>query len=124
MNRSKAKGTRLESEFVEFAHEHGFPHARRIASAGVLDQGDVALGDAVPVTIEVKNHQAMDLGTWMKEAQRESVNAGTYRYVVAHNRKGVAARENYMTVPWWFGLELLACWATRADDLSVPKGAA
>ena len=118
MNRSKAKGTRLESEFVDFAHEHGFPHARRIAAAGVLDQGDVALGDGVPVTVEVKNCQAMALAEWMKEAQRESINAGTYRYAVAHNRKGAATRENYMTVPWWFGLELLKAWAELKERLA------
>ena len=113
MSRNRAKGTRLETEFVDFAQAHGFPHARRMAAAGALDQGDVALADGVPVTIEVKNHIQMDLATWMKEAQKESVNAGTYRYVVAHNRRGAPTRENYATVPWWFLLELLQAFQTQ-----------
>lgn len=118
VNRSKQKGTRFESELVEFAHAHGFPHARRLVLSGAKDKGDLCLGDDVPVTIEAKNCAAMDLGSWMGEAEREAITAGTYRFAVVHNRRSKAMRDNYATVPVWFLLELLGAWRDqRAADV-------
>lgn len=119
MSKARAKGTRLETAFVEFARSHGFPFARRKALEGARDTGDVALSDDVPLVIEVKNHRELDLGTWMTEAQREAINAGCLAYAVAHNRKGKGDRDNYLTLPWWFGMELLRCWAAEQQRRGV-----
>ena len=115
MGKARAKGTRLETAFVDFARAHGFPFARRLALAGSRDVGDVALSDDLPLVIEVKNQRELDLGSWMTEAQKGAINAGCLAYAVVHNRKGKADRDNYATLPWWLFLDLVQSWARQRE---------
>lgn len=106
MSWQRKKGTKFETEVVEFLRAHGFPYAERRAMRGTKDAGDVA---GIPgIAIEVKNHREMSLGEWMTEAQKEAINAGCYRHVVWHKRRGKGVRDSFVTMPAWLFAELLA----------------
>jgi hypothetical protein len=96
-NPSKRKGTLFEVAVVEFLRENGFPHAERRALRGVNDAGDIA--GVVGWTIEAKNHKAMDLGDWCKQAAAEAVNAGGSRWAVVHKRRQHSTAEAFVTIP-------------------------
>ena len=104
VNRSRSKGTRFEVEVRDFFKAHGFPNCERLPSEGAADRGDLS---GLPVTVEIKNHRAMDLGDWCTEAQKEAVNAGTYRWCVVHKRAHKPVRDAYATVPLWVLAEFL-----------------
>lgn len=84
-NPSKQKGTAFETALVNWFHSKGMA-AHRLVLHGNKDIGDIDIGDA---NIEAKNCNAISLGTWIKEAEVESVNAGKPVIVVA-KRKGTA----------------------------------
>lgn len=71
-SKSKAKGTRAESEAVKYLRER-WPQAERRALAGAGDKGDI-LG--IPKTIgEVKAATQLRLRTWQSETLTEMTNA-------------------------------------------------
>ena len=110
MNRSKAKGTRFESEVVGFLRGHGFPHAERRTLSGAHDKGDIAgvrIG-SVGFCLEVKNCKAMALAEWIKEAQVEAINAGTDFFAVIHKSVRRPTGKAYVTLPLDVFCELLA----------------
>lgn len=84
-NTSKRKGTAAETAVVNYIRGCGWNSAERRALSGSADKGDVA---GVPVVIEVKNCAQMQLSQWLREADRESENAGTDIGVVWHKKKG------------------------------------
>lgn len=90
VNKSKVKGTRWESQVVEYLKAHGFPFARRLTLAGSKDIGDIYLGDDPPggqVTVEAKDCAAITLSTFMDETVAETENAGNeYGFVVVKRR--------------------------------------
>lgn len=106
MNRSKAKGTAFESDLIRYLQSNGYPDAERRALSGVLDKGDVA--GVAGWVLEAKNHREMDLATWIAEAQREAINAKTWRYAVVHKRRGKGIRDAYVTLPLWLFVSILS----------------
>jgi hypothetical protein len=88
VNRSKQKGTAAESKVRDWLRSLHWPHAKRLGLAGSRDPGDIALGDGIPVTIEVKDVAAFDLAGWLKEAQTERDNNGHEVGVVIFKRRG------------------------------------
>lgn len=104
-NPSKAKGSKFEKEVVEFLQVHGFPYAERRALRGVNDAGDVA--GVVGWTLEAKNHKALDLGQWCREAAQEAANCGGRRWAVIHKRRQHNASEAFVTLPLRLFAELL-----------------
>jgi len=56
-NAAKRAGTDAENKVRDYAQQHGFPYARRLAQAGANDEGDIYLGDGIDFTIEVKGGQ-------------------------------------------------------------------
>lgn len=96
MSKSKDKGTRWETEVVNYLNEAGFNCERR-ALQGALDKGDI-LG--IPAwTLECKNEQRIDLARYMSEVNAETVNARTPygAAIVKRRNKGVA--EGYVVMP-------------------------
>ena len=106
MSASKRKGTAFESAVVEFLRTHGFPYAERRALRGVRDCGDVA--GVIGWTLELKNHRAMDLGTWATEAEKEAMNDHGYRWAIVHKRRQRNVRDAYVTLPLWLFAALVA----------------
>lgn len=94
-NPSKAKGTRMETQVVEYLTHHGVPCERR-ALAGAQDKGDIA---GVPGwVLEVKNHRSMALANWCTEAERERLAAAEGYWAVIHKRYRRGIADAYVTV--------------------------
>lgn len=88
MSRNKARGTKAESDVRGYLRENGWPHARRLALAGARDEGDIRLGDGIPVTIEVKDCAKYELSTWLAEAHAERDTNGDDIAAVWFKRRG------------------------------------
>ncbi|MEV4939606.1 hypothetical protein [Streptomyces zaomyceticus] len=72
-NAAKAKGTRYESEIRDFLNANGFT-VRRVVQMGRADQGDL---HGYPLhIIEAKSVKSIDLPAFVRQADREAVNAG------------------------------------------------
>jgi hypothetical protein len=72
---------------------------------GSRDRGDIA---GLPGwTLELKNHNAISLGTAMNEAKEESGHAGTSHYAAIHNRRNHSLERSYVTVELWEFARLL-----------------
>lgn len=90
MSANKAKGTRFESNIVNFLREHSFTFADRVPLSGAKDRGDVTVGPGSPV-IESKNQARHSLSEWLDEAQEEAANARAPFGVVWFKRRGKAS---------------------------------
>lgn len=87
MSRAKAKGTATETMLVRYLQANGFPSVERRALAGTLDKGDI-LG--IPgCVIEVKSGARMCLPEWLRETERERVNAGALRGILVVKLRGM-----------------------------------
>jgi hypothetical protein len=72
-NAAKAKGTRYESEIRDFLNTLGFD-VKRVVQMGRADQGDL---HGYPLhIIEAKSVKTIDLPSFVRQADREAVNAG------------------------------------------------
>jgi Holliday junction resolvase len=88
---NKVKGTRWESEVVDYLVEQGFTAVERRSLKGNADQGDLV---GVPGwTLECKNEARINLAGYMAEGEAEAKNAGTdlFAAIVKRRRKGTAA---------------------------------
>ncbi|OEJ24306.1 hypothetical protein AS594_07185 [Streptomyces agglomeratus] len=100
--KSKAKGTKAESEVVKYLQEW-WPAAERRALSGNKDKGDVA---GIPkVVIEVKAAATQLLTAWCRETWTEMENAGATTCVLVVKRpyKSVGqwdAYVPYVLLPW------------------------
>lgn len=87
MNRSKAKGTAVETALVDYLKDAGFPDARRKPLTGSLDQGDVDLTIHPTIIAECKyasGKTGVKLTEWMRELGKEVDNAkATFGILVA-----------------------------------------
>ena len=105
MNKSKQKGTRYESEVVEFLRYNGFPYAERRALSGAQDKGDIS--GVLDWVLECKNHKEISLSEFVDEAITERENAGA-KYgaaIVKRARRGVA--ESYVVMPLYQFVRLI-----------------
>lgn len=97
MSRSKSKGTRFESDVVQYLRDNGYPDAERRALSGILDRGDIV---GVPEwALEVKCVDKMTLGVWASEVEVEVVNAQALYGVIVHKRKYSSTAEAFATMP-------------------------
>ena len=86
MSKSKAKGTKWESDIVDYLRANGFPHVERRALHGTNDKGDIA---GIPgVVIECKNQSRLSLAEWVDEAETEAHNDAAEVGMVWHKRRG------------------------------------
>lgn len=82
----KRKGSAFERDVVAYLRANGFPYAERAYGAGrPEDVGDI---DGVPGwTIEAKAHKAIELASFVDEAEIERLNGRrTFAAVVAKRR--------------------------------------
>jgi Holliday junction resolvase len=97
VSKSRAKGTRFESEVVEYLKAHGFPHAERRAMHGTMDKGDIA--GVAGVVIECKAEQSITLSEYMDEVADEVLNAGARCGVAVVKRRRRGVSEAYVIQP-------------------------
>ena len=73
---NKAKGSRFENDIVEYIRDNApLLRAERLARAGSLDEGDVAITFPRGVLVtEAKNHKSLALADWVKQSLTEMVN--------------------------------------------------
>lgn len=104
MNRSKARGTAVETAVTRFAQGYGFPHADRRALAGSLDRGDVLLCPGV--ILECKGGATAEtasdalIGSWLAETERERVNANAAVALLVCKRRAVGATRAGQWAAW------------------------
>jgi len=88
VNRSKKTGTQHETHSVVWLKRHGWPYARRITLKGSRDEGDIDLGNGIPVVIEAKAEKTVTLSGYIKELDAEIVNADAETGFVIIKRRG------------------------------------
>ena len=89
------KGSQFEREVVAYLRANGHPYAERSYGAGRPDDvGDV---DGIPGwALELKNHRALELSTWMTEAEAERVNGRQRFAAVIFKRRNRPTRDSYV----------------------------
>jgi len=95
--KSKAKGTKAESDVVRYLQQW-WPAAERRALSGNKDKGDVA---GIPdVVVEVKAAVTQQLSAWQRETMTEMRNAdaGACLLVVKRPYKAVARWDAYFPI--------------------------
>lgn len=95
--KSKAKGTKAESEVVKYL-QNWWPAAERRALSGSNDKGDVAGINSV--CIEVKAAERPLLAAWQRETlvEQRNARAGACLLVVKRPFKAVSRWDAYMPV--------------------------
>jgi hypothetical protein len=97
-------GPRFEARVCRYLTDQGLPCERRV-QGGARDRGDIA---GLPGwTLELKNNNAISLGTAMNEAKEESGHAGTSHYGAIHNRRNHSLERSYVTIELWEFARLL-----------------
>ena len=97
-NPSKAKGTKWETEVVNFLREHeGFELVERRTLSGSYDRGDIA--GISNVVIECKNAKEIRLAKWADETEVERINdfAGLGVLVIKRSRQPI--EKAYCVIP-------------------------
>jgi hypothetical protein len=86
-NSNKRKGSAAELAVARWLAANGWPDAERRYDAGRHDdRGDIR---GIPgVTLEVKNHQRLDLAGWLRELAAEMENDGTDIGAVVVKKRG------------------------------------
>lgn len=92
------KGRYQESLVVKWLIFRGWLYAKRIRQKGALDEGDIHLGDGVPVVIESKNTKSFDLAGSVKETEAEIINAGAEFGYAILKRRGTTDVGQYYAV--------------------------
>lgn len=73
VNRLKALGTAAETAVARYLQDHGFGGAERRSLAGAIDKGDVT--GTPGLAWEVKAGRTLCLSQWLRETEKERVNA-------------------------------------------------
>jgi len=94
---SRRKGNAAEVEVTKALERAGWVAVTSRAARGGYQSGEDIVTN-LPVSIEVKNHQKVDLPDWWRQAQEQ---AGEKPPIVVHKRRGHARAEN-----WWVTLDL------------------
>lgn len=86
MSRNKQRGTRHETNVVNYLRQNGFPNAERRALHGNNDRGDINAGPGL--VIECKSQARHSLAEWLDEAITEGENANADVAAVWAHRRG------------------------------------
>lgn len=86
----RRKGKKAELAVVHALRRAGWQASTTRATSGFQHGDDIATN--APVSIEVKDHAAMDLSGWIRQAV---TNAGDRPAVVWHKRRGHADAEDW-----------------------------
>ena len=109
VNRPRQRGTEHETKCVRWFKRHGWVFAKRITQKGALDEGDISLGDGIPIMVEAKNEKTITVGTYIREMDAQIENALAESGVVIIKRRGTTDVGKYYaltTVDHWNELAL------------------
>lgn len=100
VNKPKIIGTKAEVATLGYAVDHGFPEATRKPPAGAKDVGDLWLtpGPKPKVMAEVKADKSLDYPQFLRETEKERVNASAAVGICVIKPPGVAERRMHL---WW-----------------------
>lgn len=89
VNPSKAKGTKFETDVLNYLRANG-ENAERLALTGAEDEGDIALraGNVYEV-LECKAEQRFSIPAYLREVERERINFAAHRNISAFNVSGL-----------------------------------
>lgn len=96
VNPSKIKGTKFESEVVNYLNMRGFDVERR-ALTGTQDRGDIS--GIHKWVIECKNQNASNWAQWMDETERERRNDGAEFGLLIVRRRMKPITQAYAVLP-------------------------
>lgn len=96
MSKNKARGTRHETNVVNYLRDNGFPHAERRALAGAEDKGDINAGPGL--VIECKAQARHSFAEWLDEAVVEGENARADVAAVWAHRRGKGSPADHYVV--------------------------
>jgi len=113
MSRSKAKGTRFETEVTTYLRQW-FPGCERRALRGRLDGGDLA---GLPLTVECKNTRQIDLAGAVDEAEKAAANNGDAFFCAVIKRRLRPVGKAYAVLP----LEVLAAVFCELESRPAPS---
>ncbi|MEU7243371.1 hypothetical protein [Streptomyces sparsogenes] len=120
-NPSKAKGTRYEGEIRDFLNSRGF-NVRRVVQMGNKDQGDL---HGYPLhVIEAKNEKSLRLPEYVRQAEREAVNAGVPFGVAFVKRQRASTGDGYAVRSIATDARLMARMRDMEDALQAAAPAA
>tara|TARA_Y100000401_G_scaffold62156_1_gene49358 strand:- start:3147 stop:3485 length:339 start_codon:yes stop_codon:yes gene_type:complete len=107
-NRAKQKGTQFETAVARFLSEETGAWVERRALSGTADKGDL-IGDGALADwcLEVKNHKAIDLASFVDQAEAEARNAGSKWFAAIVKRRNKNVKESYVVMPLWMWTELI-----------------
>jgi hypothetical protein len=103
-NPSKAKGTHFEVLVRDyFVQVWGDRRIKRVAQAGIHDEGDIAnfrvADQDIAIECKATDEYRSNLAGWIREAEVERQNLGAIATCVVHKRKGKgAAQDQYVTL--------------------------
>jgi len=90
VNRPKQVGTDAENRVRDYFRTHGFPYADRLTQSGILDRGDIRLGDGIDFAVEVKGGQGAlkSPHSHLRELRAEMANADAFAGAVIAKKPG------------------------------------
>lgn len=96
-SRERRKGNDFELAVVAYLREHGFPFAERAYGAGRPDDcGDI---DGLPGwCLELKAQERLAVPEWVREAEREAVNARAPWWALIAKRMNKPIRAAYVVM--------------------------
>ena len=90
VNKPKIAGTAVETAFVNYLKEAGFPYAERRSLQGALDKGDVTGCPGLVWECKLAR-RGFQLGPWLRETEAERANASADYGILIAKPNGLGA---------------------------------
>lgn len=90
VNKPKSAGTFVETAFVNYLKETGFPYAERRSLQGALDKGDITGCPGLVWECKLA-HRGFLLAAWLRETEEERDNAKAHHGILVCKPRGLGA---------------------------------
>lgn len=106
----RRKGNKAEVDVVRVLRAHGYDVQTSRAARGGYQSGEDIVGD-FPLSLEIKNHKALDLAGWWAQAQYQAAGRPA---AVVHKRVGKAD-----PAEWWVTMDLQTLLRLLGDSETI-----